>query len=171
MTVYLQCSVGSKNCQPWSSFPSVAVASRRTLEKSLAFKFHFSDASELAYGTVSYLRLTSEDGRVCCSFLLSKSRLTPLKALFMPRLELNAATMAVKLDGMFHKELELPITSSVFWTDSTSVVRYIRNNDKRFHTFVSNRLTVIHDGSSVDQWRHVDSKRNASDVATRGLSA
>ena len=89
----------------------------------------------------------------------------------MPPLELNAATLAVKLDGMFHKELELPITSSVFWTDSTSVVRYIRNNDKRFHTFVSNRLTVIHDGSSVDQWRHVDSKRNASDVATRGLSA
>ena len=89
----------------------------------------------------------------------------------MPRLELNAATLAVKLDGMFRKELELSITSSVFWTISTSVLRYIRNNDKRFHTFVSNRLTVIHDGSSVDQWRHVDSKRNASDVTTRGLSA
>ena len=62
---------------------------------------HFSDASELAYGTVSYLRLTSEDGRVCCSFLLSKLRLAPLKALSIPRLELNAATLAVKLDRMF----------------------------------------------------------------------
>ncbi|XP_068674720.1 uncharacterized protein [Montipora foliosa] len=72
---------------------------------------------------------------------------------------------------MFRKELELPITSSVFWTDSTSVLRYIRNDDKRFHTFVSNRLTVIRDGSSVGQWRHVDSKRNHSDVTTRGLSA
>ena len=132
---------------------------------------HFSDASELAYGTVSYMRLTSEDGRVSCSFLLSKSRLAPLKALSIPRLELNAATLAVKLDRMFRKELELPITSSVFWTGSTSVLRYIRNNDKRFHTFVSNRLTVIHDGSSVDQWRYVDSKRNPSDVTTRGLSA
>ena len=132
---------------------------------------HFSDASELAYGTVSYLRLTSEDGRVCCSFLLSKSRLAPLKALSIPRLELNAATLAVKLDCMFRKELELLITSSVFWTDSTSVLRYIRNDDKRFHTFVSNRLTVIHDGSSVGQWRRVDSKRNPSDVTTRGLSA
>ena len=30
---------------------------------------------------------------------------------------------------------------------------------------------MIHDGSSVDQWRHVDSKRNPSDVTTRGLSA
>ncbi|XP_067023488.1 uncharacterized protein [Acropora muricata] len=97
--------------------------------------------------------------------------LAPLKALSIPRLELNAPTLAVKLDRMFRNELELPITSSVFWTDSTSVLRYIRNNDKRFHTFVSNRLTVIHDGSSVDQWRHVDSKRNPSDVTTRGLSA
>lgn len=132
---------------------------------------HFSDASELAYGTVSYLRLTSDDGRVCCSFLLSKSRLAPLKALSIPRLELNAATLAVKLDRMFRKELELPITSSVFWTDSMSILRYISNNDKRFHTFVSNRLTVIHDGSSVNQWRHVDSKRHPSDVTTRGLSA
>ncbi|XP_015767481.1 PREDICTED: uncharacterized protein LOC107346225 [Acropora digitifera] len=132
---------------------------------------HFSYASELAYGTISYLRLTSEDERVCCSFLLSKSRLVPLKALSIPRLELNAATLAVKLDRMFRKELELPITSSVFWTDSTSVLRYIRNNDKRFHTFVSNKLTVIHDGSSVDQWRHVHIKGNPSDVTTRGLSA
>ena len=97
--------------------------------------------------------------------------MAPLKALSIPRLELNAATLAVKLDRMFRKELELPITSSVFWTDSTSVLRYIRNDDKRFHTFVSNRLTVIHDGSSVSQWRHVDSKRNPSDVTTRGLSA
>ena len=130
---------------------------------------HFSDASELAYGTVSYL--TTEDGRVCCSLLFSKSRLAPVKALSLPRLELNAATLAVKLDRMFRKELELPRTSSVFWTDSTSVLRYIRKIYKRFHTFVSNRLTVIHDGSSVDQWRHVDSKRNPSDVTTRGLSA
>ena len=85
---------------------------------------HFS---ELAYGTVSYLRLTSEDGHVCCSFLLSKSRLGPLKALSIPRLELNAATLAVKLDPMFRKELELPITSSVFWTDSMYFLRYIRH--------------------------------------------
>ena len=91
--------------------------------------------------------------------------------LSIPRLELNAATLAVKLDPMFRKELELPITSSVFWTDSTCFLRYFCNNDKRFHTFVSNRLTVIHVGLSVDQWRHLDSKRYPSDVTTRGLSA
>ena len=51
---------------------------------------HFSDALELAYGTVSYLRLISEDGRIFCSFLMFKSRFALPKALSIPRLELNA---------------------------------------------------------------------------------
>ena len=72
---------------------------------------------------------------------------------------------------MLRKELEVPINRSVFWTDSTSVLRYIENQDKRFHTFVSYRLTMIHDGSTPDQWKYVDSKRNPSDAASRGLSA
>ena len=72
---------------------------------------------------------------------------------------------------MLRKELEVPINRFVFWTDSTSVLRYIENEDKHFHTFVSNRLTMIHDGSTPGQWRYVDSKRNPSDAASRGLSA
>ena len=132
---------------------------------------HFSDASEVGYGAVSYLRFTDADSKVHCSFVMSKTRLAPLKSLSVPRLELTAATLAVKLDKMLRKELELPINRSMFWTDSTSVLRYIENEDKRFHTFVSNRLTVIHDGSTPDQWRYVDSKRNPSDAASRGLSA
>lgn len=33
---------------------------------------HFSDASENGYGTASYLRLTSKDGCVHCSFMMGK---------------------------------------------------------------------------------------------------
>ena len=36
---------------------------------------HFLDASEAAYGSVSYLRLVNEEGRVHCSFLLQSLRL------------------------------------------------------------------------------------------------
>jgi len=132
---------------------------------------HFSDASEVDYGAVSYLRFIDTDSRVHCSFVMSKTRLDPLKSLSVPRLELTAATLAVKLKKMLRKELEVPINRSVFWTDSTSVLRYIENKDKRFHTFVSNRLTMIHDGSTPDQWRYVDSTRNPSNAASRGLSA
>ena len=132
---------------------------------------HFSDASEIGYGAVSYLRFIDADGKVHCSFIMSNTRLAPLKSLSVPRLELTAATLAVKLVKMLRKELEVSINGSVFWTDSTSVLRYIENKDKRFHMFVSNRLTMIDDGSTPDRWRYVDSKRNPSDAASRGLSA
>ena len=66
---------------------------------------HFSDASEVGYGTVSYLRFVDIDSKVHCSFVRSKTRLAPLKSLSVPRLELTAATLAVKLDKMLRKDL------------------------------------------------------------------
>ena len=47
----------------------------------------------------------------------------------------------------------MKIDESVFWSDSTAVLQYIKNQDNmyRFHTFVANRLklAVIHNGSKV----------------------
>ena len=127
---------------------------------------HFSDASEVSYGAASYLRFTDVDSKVHCSFIMSKTRLAPFKSLSVPRLELTAATLAIKLDKILTKELEVPINRSVFRTDSTPVLHYIKNEDKRFHTFISDRLTMIHNVSMPDQWRYVDSKQNPSDAAS-----
>ena len=65
---------------------------------------HFSDASEAAYGSVSYLRLVNEEGRVHCSFLFAKFRLAPLKSVSIPRLEVSAATLSVHHDKMLKRE-------------------------------------------------------------------
>ena len=40
---------------------------------------HFSDASEYGYGAASYLRIAYGKGVTHCSFVLRKSRVTPLK--------------------------------------------------------------------------------------------
>ncbi|XP_068711314.1 uncharacterized protein [Montipora foliosa] len=93
------------------------------------------------------------DGNIHCSFVIGKSRLAPLKAITIPRLELSAAVVSVKLDNMIRKELHLPIEESIFWSDSTSVIQLIQNQSKRFQTFVANHLSIIHGGSSPDQWR------------------
>ena len=132
---------------------------------------HFSDASQQGYGAVTYLRVVNSDGRIHCAFLIAKSRLTPLKTISIPRLELSAATVSIRLDKMMRKELELPIDVSHFWTDSTTVLKYIHNEDKRFHTFVANRIVVVRDDSDPCQWRHVDTKLNPADDASRGLTA
>jgi len=132
---------------------------------------HFGDASQSGYGAVSYLRSKNSKGEVHVSFLIGKSRLAPVKITTIPRLELSAAVVAVKLDKMLREELELPIQESLFWTDSTTVLQYISNETKRFSTFVANRLAVIHDTSNAQQWRHVDSKSNPADDSSRGLNA
>ena len=132
---------------------------------------HFSDASESAYGTVSYIRLVNADNQVHCTFLLSKSKLSPLKGVTIPRLELMAAVLAVKVDLKLRKELKTPIETSTFWTDSTIVLQYIKSTNKRFHTFVANRVSLIHDGSDPGQWRHIAGDLNPADDPSRGLNA
>ena len=74
---------------------------------------HFSHASQLAYGVCSYLRLVNENGFVHCSFLIGKSRLAPLKTVSIPRLELTAAVLAVKLDSMVRNELKVEIIATM----------------------------------------------------------
>lgn len=108
---------------------------------------HFSDASEVVYGSVCYLCLVNAEGEVHCSFMFAKSRLAPLKCVSVPRLELPAATISVRQDRILKREVEMPINVQlVFWTDSMSVLRYIKNENKRFNTFVANRVAIIRDG-------------------------
>ena len=58
---------------------------------------HFSDASELGYGQCSYIRMVNRTGAVHCSLLLGKLRVVPKKFVSVPRLELNAAVLSVKM--------------------------------------------------------------------------
>ncbi|GAA50249.1 WDFY family member 4, partial [Clonorchis sinensis] len=65
----------------------------------------FSDASEVGYGAVAYLRCESLQ-QVHCSLLMGKSRVAPIKSVTLPRLELQAAVLAVRLMCHLLKQLE-----------------------------------------------------------------
>ena len=129
----------------------------------------FSDASRLGYGAVTYLRLVDVNGKVNVMFLVGKSRVTPTKQVTIPRLELTAADLAAKLNRQVESELEIPVDSSTFWTDSTVVLQYISNRSTRFQTFVANRLSAIHSLSHPSQWRFVETSSNPADSASRGI--
>ena len=132
---------------------------------------YFSDASQLAYGAVSYLRMVNAQGDVHCSFVMGKSRLAPLKPVTIPRMELSAAVLSTRLDRIIRDEIELPIQEAVYWTDSTCVLRYIENDARRYQTFVANRVSAIREQSSPRQWKYVDTKLNPADDASRGMTA
>ena len=130
---------------------------------------HFSDASQDGYGVVSYLLLTNgcEEKHVC--FLMGKSRVAPLKQVTIPRMELTAAMVSVKVDRMLKDELQVPLTDSIFWTDSTTVLRYIKNDALRFKTFVANRVSFIREATTRAQWKYVNTSQNPADQASRGV--
>lgn len=142
-----------------------------TLDKhSTRTELHiFSDASEKAYGSAAYLKVCDASGNSKCSLIIGKSRLAPIKTLSIPRLELAAAALAVKLYQLVTQELDIEIHDTIFWTDSMIVLGYINNDKKRFKTFVANRLSYIHDATTPKDWRYVPSRLNPADLASRGF--
>lgn len=74
----------------------------------VAHLHHFSDASDHAYGTVSYLLMENGESKNHCAFLIGKSRVAPLKQVTIPRLELTAAVVSVRMDKLLRQELQIP---------------------------------------------------------------
>lgn len=131
---------------------------------------HFSDASTAGYGQCSYLRLVDDEQRVHCSLIMGKSRVAPLKYVTIPRLELVAALVSVKVSSLLQRELEYESVTNYFWSDSQIVLGYIANDARRFHTFVANRVQQIREQTEPSQWSYVSTKENPADLASRGTT-
>ncbi|XP_043947289.2 uncharacterized protein LOC122817906 [Drosophila biarmipes] len=131
----------------------------------------FSDASTKAYAAVVYSRVTNDDGSISVSLVAAKTRVAPLKQQSLPRLELCAALLLSQLirsisSGLRHKNI------TVFaWSDSSIVLSWLSYAPAQLKTFVGNRTSEILDTIPRKSWRHVDSKTNPADCASRGLMA
>ena len=132
---------------------------------------HFSDASNTGYGQCSYLRIQDKNNQIHCNLLIGKSRVSPSKLTTIPRLELTAAVVSVKVSKTLKEELQLTNVEEIFWTDSKVVLGYINNEAKRFHMFVANRIQIIRENTQPSQWFYIETNRNPADHASRGLSA
>ena len=129
---------------------------------------HFSDASLQGYGQCSYVRQLDSSGSISTSLVMSKSRVTPSKPVTVPRLELMAAVLSVKVARFLEKEMHYNNIKHIFWCDSKVVLGYIQNESRRFHMFVSNRVQQIRKFSEPSQWNYVATKLNPADLTSRG---
>ncbi len=98
---------------------------------------NFSDASESGYGQCSYLRLVDHLGQIHCSLVLAKSRVAPLKLVTIPRLELTAALVTVKVWVLLKRELEYEQVNEFFWSNSKVVLWYISKSAGHFQKCTS----------------------------------
>lgn len=131
----------------------------------------FGDGCNVGYGVACYLRQVDEHGSVAVSLVMGKSRVSPLKPITIPRLELSASALAVKLGAFVFDEMGLKKDSKkYYYTDSKVVLGYICNDTKRFRVFVANRAQKIRAYSAKEEWAYVNTKDNPADDASRGLS-
>ena len=131
----------------------------------------FVDASENAYGAVVYARSTYEDGSVSSRIVAAKTRVSPITATSIPRLELMGAIVGVRLTTRIADVLELPIGSASFWFDSLNVLWWIRGRSREFKPFIANRVGEIQTYTRPDQWRYVSTGQNPADILSRGMNA
>ena len=100
-----------------------------------------------------------------------KSRVTPIKPISIPRLELTAAVVSVHVTAMLKGELDVGNVQCYYYTDSKMVIGYINNDARRFRVYVGNRVQHITDRSSPEEWFHVPGKKNPTSEVSRGLTA
>lgn len=128
----------------------------------------FSDSSLLAFGAVAYLKTTCH-GKMHLDFVMAKGRIAPTSILSIPRLELQAAVLAIRMTQSIIREMRIPISSIEYRTDSEIVLHQINSSHHKHPTFVANRIGEILRHSSPEQWKFISGKDNPADDCTRGI--
>lgn len=128
----------------------------------------FSDASEAAIGACVYLKCYMEDD-VQTILVASKAKVAPLKKITLPRLELCAAELLVKLMKNIKLALKFETEASHYYSDSKIALAWIKSDPTRWKTFVANRVSRIQGISKPEEWHYVNTKANPADFASRGL--
>ena len=67
----------------------------------------FCDACENGYGAVAYVRYVTKTGYAQCRIIFAKTRVTPLKTVTIPRLELTSAVLATRVYQIIKRELSM----------------------------------------------------------------
>ena len=98
----------------------------------------FSDGSSGAYSCCIFIRITGQDGSIHSSLVTSKSRVSPIKQMSIPKLELQGATLLAHVIIQVYSELSsfIHIASIHCWCDSMIVLHWLNGDGKKQEVFV-----------------------------------
>ena len=132
----------------------------------------FGDSSQDVFCAVAFLhaRLASSH-QTELVFVFGKARVVSMKALSIPKLELQAVLLASRLKKKkFLKGLTFKVTDIFMWTDSTTVLQWL-NSCNKLPVFVGNRTGEILESTTTDKWHHILSGDNLADTGIREISS
>ncbi|XP_075154899.1 uncharacterized protein LOC142228371 [Haematobia irritans] len=123
-------------------------------------------ATENSFGAVEKIL-----GEVDVRIVAAKGKVSPLKSVSIPRLELQAALIGARLSRKIIKTTRLNCTECFYWSDSKTVLKWLSMDPKNFKAFVMYRVGEILELTNLPQWNWVPSKLNPADFATKVCSA
>ena len=129
----------------------------------------FSDASEDAFGACAYARWQLSDGKYDVRFIAAKSRVSPLKRMTIPRLELQGAVLASRLCRTIVEQCRFQFEKTVLFLDSKIVLAWSCSEARKFKQFVSVRVGEIQTSTDPSQWKHIPGELNVVDDVYRGI--
>lgn len=127
----------------------------------------FADASTEAYAAVTFIRVTYADGSVRVQLLKANTNLSPIKAVSVNKLELNATVLAVRQAKVVREGMKRTVDARFFWTNSSTVRNWIRARASTYEVYICNRVGEIQSASEPQEWRYVPGRLNPADLATR----
>ena len=134
----------------------------------------YVDASLKAYGAIVYLHREYKDTTACRKLISSKTKVAPLKPISVPRLELIAAVMELRL-------IPRPQSNTLKYRWALTAILHSDNNDVFWwisvhgrepssslrRAFVANRIGEIQMNTERAQWNHVPTDQSPADLCTR----
>lgn len=129
----------------------------------------FSDASVDGYGFAIYLRTQSEGNTWETRLLMARSKVSPIKELTVPKLELTAAEIAASALVGAAEELHIPLDHRYLWTDSEIVLHWLQKEPHTLLPFMANRIRRIQQHRIP--FSYVPTQDNPADIASRGCEA
>lgn len=129
----------------------------------------FCDASEKAYSAVVYVRYKKNENEYNVSLVMAKSKVSPIKKLKIPKLELLGALLLANLMKKVIRALKVEFERVFLWCDSKIVLAWIKGNSKRWKTFVATRVLKIEKKTNKNDWFHIKGLENPADCSSRGI--
>lgn len=179
--------IDEEKLHEWSKFESEAKSLdelrfsrcyRGRKEAADDFQLHvFADSSMKAKCAVAYYRFCYENGEGGVSLVSSRVRVTPLKRVTIPRLELDAVRMGINLAATIVEESSVKVQRIVLWTDSLICRHWLTQPSRRYKDYVAHRIVDFQEKvESLEQngvnvnIRYVPTEINVADIGTRGAS-
>ncbi|XP_064079435.1 uncharacterized protein LOC135196518 [Macrobrachium nipponense] len=136
--------IPKKYYKPWRRWlDDLPILGNLKIPRCVKPKEFGTDASNEGYGAAAYIRLSDSRGRISTALLMGNSRVCPVKATTIPRLELTAAVVSINLAQHILEELTIEVDQKFYHTNSTTVLHYIFSDGKRFPYICANRVKLV----------------------------